>query len=185
MPMLQVNLLSGYSGELKMRLMRALTAVIRGTTRAKPEAITVWLNEVDPSAYSRGGLSRQPGPEARDPEALVHDYLEAMQKRDLRSAHECLADDFVMTFPGSGQLSSLRQLVDWAKDRYRYVDKTITSTNVSYEMNKVVVFVSGTLSGEWPDGERFDGVRFIDRFEIVHDRLVRQDVWNDLANTRP
>lgn len=185
MPMLQVNLLSGYSGELKGRLSRALTAVIAGITRAKPEAISVWIHEVNADSYSRGGEHRQPGNGTEDPAALVRNYLTAMERRDLDTAQAYLSDDFVMTFPGSGELTALKQLVEWSRSRYRFVKKTMASVTVAYEMNKVQVFVQGTLAGEWPDGTVFDNVRFIDRFEIRNDLLVRQDVWNDLANAQP
>jgi 4-oxalocrotonate tautomerase family enzyme len=185
MPMLQINLLTGYSGGLKERLTKALTAVIAGFTRAKPEAISIWIHEVGSDNYSRGGQSRQPGSGASDPVSLVDDYLMAMEQRELDKAQSFLGADFVMTFPGSGELTSLSQLVEWSKGRYQFVTKTLSSTNVAYEMDKVVVFVNGTLSGEWPDGTTFDGVRFIDRFEISDDRLLRQDVWNDLATAQP
>ncbi|WP_372987151.1 nuclear transport factor 2 family protein [Marinobacter sp.] len=184
MPMLQVNLLTGYNSELKGRLSRALTAVVACITRAKPEAISVWIHEVDSDAYSRGGQARQPGPGAADPEALVRDYLMAMEQRELDKARRHLSEDFVMTFPGSGTLTSLSQLVEWSKGRYRFVKKTLAAVNVAYEMDQTVVFVHGTLHGEWPDGASFDDVRFIDRFEVRDDLLVRQDVWNDLANAR-
>ncbi len=185
MPMLQINLLSGYNNELKRRMSQALTAVIAGITRAKPEAISIWIHEVESNNYSRGGIARQSGAGAADPTSLVHDYLMAMEQRELDKAQSFLDKNFVMTFPESGELSSLSQLVEWSKGRYQFVKKTLTSTNVAYEMDKVVVFVSGTLYGKWPDGTTFDGVRFIDRFEIRNDRLVRQDVWNDLASAQP
>ena len=48
---------------------------------------------------------------------------------------------------------------------------------------RVAVYVSGTLSGEWPDGAAFTGIRFIDRFEVERGLIRCQDVWNDLAET--
>ena len=42
----------------------------------------------------------------------------------------------------------------------------------------------GTLHGRWLDGSAFDGIRFIDRFEIRGGRIVRQDVWNDAGELR-
>ena len=47
-----------------------------------------------------------------------------------------------------------------------------------------VVYARGALSGEWPDGAAFEGVRFIDRFEITGGKIVRQDVWNDIGEAR-
>ncbi|WP_028670924.1 nuclear transport factor 2 family protein [Saccharospirillum impatiens] len=184
MPMLQVNLLNGYSPDIKHRLMRALTCVVRGITQARPDAITVWIHEVGSDQYSRGGEPRQPGVGAPDAAAVVSDYLAAMEARDLQKAETFLAADFVMSFPGSGELTSLAQLVDWARGRYRYVQKTIAATDVAYGMDTTVVTTHGTLAGQWPDGVAFSDVRFIDRFELQAGLLVRQDVWNDLANAR-
>jgi hypothetical protein len=39
----------------------------------------------------------------------------------------------------------------------------------------------GTLHGVWLDGTPFEGIRFIDRFELADGRIQRQDVWNDMA----
>jgi phenylpyruvate tautomerase PptA (4-oxalocrotonate tautomerase family) len=181
MPMLQVNLLSGYSDALKGRLSKALTAVIGGITKAKPEAISIWINEFNSDDYSRGGENRQPGSGTEDPSVLVQNYLTAMEQRQLEIAQSYLSDNFVMTFPGSVEFSSLSQLVEWSRSRYRFVKKTLDSVTVAYEMEGTQVFVVGTLAGEWPDGSAFKNVRFIDRFEVRDDLLVRQDVWNDLA----
>jgi len=181
MPMLQVNLLSGYNDALKGRLSKALTAVIGGITKAKPEAISIWINEFNSENYTRGGESRKPGIGARDPSMLAQNYLTAMEQRQLKTARSYLNDDFVMTFPGSVKFSSLDQLVEWSRSRYRFVKKTLDSVTVAYEMEGAIVFVTGTLGGEWPDGSAFENVRFIDRFEVRDDLLVRQDVWNDLA----
>jgi len=41
------------------------------------------------------------------------------------------------------------------------------------------------LNGVWLDGTTFSDIRFIDRFEIVANKLARQDVWNDLSEHHP
>ena len=35
--------------------------------------------------------------------------------------------------------------------------------------------------GEWPDGEAFEGNRYIDRFLIRQGKIATMDVWNDSA----
>lgn len=72
-----------------------------------------------------------------------------MENRELTKAKQYLSDRFVMTFPGSGELTSLEQLVEWARGRYRFVQKTITAVNVAYEMETTLVFVHAryTASG--------------------------------------
>ena len=131
------------------------------------------------------GDAEASGPGAVDPASLIRDYLTAMEKRELDKAQRFLAEHFVMNFPGSGDMHSLDELLEWAAGRYQRIEKSLAAVNVAHEPDKVVVFVHGTLSGQWPDGSRFDQVRFIDRFEIRDERIERQDVWNDLAIAQP
>lgn len=184
MPMLQVNLLAGYSDTLKKRLSMALTAVVGAITNAKPEAITIWINEFNSEDYSRGFENKQPGQGTEDPSILVKNYLNAMEQRQLATAQTYVSNEFVMTFPGSDELSSLEQLAEWSQSRYQFVKKKLKSVTVAYEMDGAQVFVMGTLTGKWLDGSIFENVRFIDRFEVQNDLLVRQDVWNDLAEAQ-
>ena len=39
----------------------------------------------------------------------------------------------------------------------------------------------GTLYGAWPDGTPFEGNRYVDRFVIRDNLIVKMDVWNDSA----
>ena len=34
-----------------------------------------------------------------------------------------------------------------------------------------------------PGDQVFEGIRFVDRFEVAGGRITRQDVWNDLAES--
>lgn len=191
MPVIQVSLIRGYSGELKQRLCTRLTDAVRRSIDADPDGITVLLHEVEPDAYMRGGRQRMPGAEGNDgkpgmsAEQVVRAFLSAMEARDLDSAKTLLDDEFVMTFPGSGEMHRLEELVAWAGDRYRFVRKCIAAVETCGDVDETTVFCHGELSGEWPDGTPFSGVRFIDRFELRRARIVRQQVWNDLALARP
>ena len=120
-----------------------------------------------------------------DPGQLVLDYLAAMEARDLARAESLLGPGFTMVFPGTRPMSSLTDLIDWAKGRYRFVTKTHEAVETLHAEGAAVVYVRGVLSGEWPDGTAFGGIRYIDRFEVRDDRIVRQDVWNDIAEVRP
>ncbi len=44
-----------------------------------------------------------------------------------------------------------------------------------------IVYNRGTLFGVWPDGEAFEGNRYVDRYVIRHGLIVQMDVWNDSA----
>lgn len=187
MPVVQVSLISGYSTELKQRLCSRLTEAVGHTIDADPEAITIFLHEVDPGGYMRGGRTREPGAEAissPDPEALVRAFLDAMEARDLEVASALLTDDFEMVFPGSGVMTRLDELVAWAEGRYRFVRKRFSAFDSCDKGDHAVVVCHGELFGEWPDGSEFDGIRFIDRFEVRDGKLSRQRVWNDLALVR-
>lgn len=100
-----------------------------------------------------------------------------MERRDLAAAEALLAPGFTMTFPGGVTMTALADLVAWSAPRYRFVRKTYHAVDEAGD----VVHCHGTLSGEWPDGRAFSGIRFIDRFEVSAGKLSRQDVWNDMA----
>ena len=118
----------------------------------------------------------------REPDQVVRVFLDLMEKRQLPEARALLAPDFVMTFPGNVSPSSLEALVEWAKNRYRFVRKTYEHVEVCGTGNdRAVVYCSGTLSGEWLDQTPFEGIRFIDRFELRSGLIRRQSVWNDMA----
>ena len=116
-----------------------------------------------------------------DAETLVRACLAAMEARDLPAAQAMLAPGFAMVFPGDVHMTSLAQVLEWAAPRYRFVRKTFDRFDAAGE----VVYITGTLYGEWPDGTPFDGIRYVDRFEIAEGRLIRQDVWNDMGEIRP
>jgi hypothetical protein len=122
-------------------------------------------------------------PDAEQPDraALVRDFLTAMEARDLPRAQAMLAPHFEMTFPGGRRMRTLPELIAWAAPRYRFVRKTYDRFDTAGD----VVYCFGTLSGEWPDGTPFAGIRFIDRFEMAGGLIVRQDVWNDIAEVKP
>ena len=180
MPIITVDLLEGYDAEAKARIGATLTQAIRGIVDAPPEAVTVILRDMPGTNYFRGGTARKPGPVVPDGAAVVHAYLAAMEARDLASARAFLGEGFHMTFPGGIRLTTLEELVAWSRPRYRFVKKTYDR----FDALGSLVYCFGTLHGEWPDGTPFQGIRFIDRFELSGGRIVRQDVWNDMGEAR-
>ena len=120
------------------------------------------------------------------PEQLVTEFLHALETRDLGRAESLLASGAILTFPGSqAQFTTLAAMASWASTRYRSVRKTIAGFDRVDSGSAVVLYCRGVLAGEWLNGTTFRDIRFIDRFEIVDGRIVRQDVWNDLAELRP
>jgi len=186
MPIVELHVLEGYGPEPKRRLGEALTDAVRLVVPAAPELVTVMIHDMPPENYYRGRTTRTPAPARCDPAALVRDYLTAMQARDVRAAEAMQGEGFVMHFPGTGPMTKLQELFDWAAPRYRHLTKTYEGFEAMQGTgDAAIVYCRGTLAGEWPDGAAFDGIRFIDRFEITDNRITRQEVWNDIAEVKP
>ena len=183
MPVIRVDLIRGYDGETKRRLGEALTAAVRTTINAPLDGITVILTEAEPDGYWRGAKSRRPGAPVHDPASRVRAYLEAVGARDFDRARTFLADGFRMVFPGGVEMTRLEELAEWAATRYRRIAKTIDGIETCPGIETQTVWCFGTLSGVWPDGTSFDGIRFTDRFVLSNDMIVEQQVWNDIAET--
>lgn len=185
MPVVTVTLIEGYDAATRDALMRRLTRAVRGTMAAPLDGTTILINEVAPASYMRGGqAARQPGPALPDAIGLVRDFLAAMEARDLARAQSFLAPDFTMTFPGGARFTRLEDLVAWATGRYRSIRKSFEGFDEALGDDATVVTCHGTLSGEWPDGTAFSGIRFLDRFIVRNGKLAAQQVWNDLAEAR-
>ncbi len=148
---------------LRKRLQTALTEALCESLDTPPHTVTVVIAAGDP-----------------DPAILVRSFLAAMEARDIDGAQALLAPGCTMTFPGGVTMDSLAGIIAWARPRYRFVRKDFERVD-TLPGDPAVVWCSGTLHGEWPDGTAFSGIRFLDRFEVSAGRITRQEVWNDLA----
>jgi phenylpyruvate tautomerase PptA (4-oxalocrotonate tautomerase family) len=184
MPVISITLLPGYSPDVEQRLVSRVALAARSVIAAPDAGTTVFVNQA--STYQRDGrVHRSGGPACADASALVREFLGLMQARDLAGAERFLAPGFSMTFPGGVVMQQLTQLVGWAAGRYQSVAKTYAQFDECWTPGGATVYCAGTLSGVWLDGTAFSGIRFIDRFEVAGGLLVRQDVWNDLAEAHP
>ena len=184
MPIISVTLIEGYDDATRQRLCERLTDAAMATIQAPSEAVTVLVNEVKPSSYMRGRTTKTPGPPIRPPADLCLEFLDAQGSRDLDRARSLCAPDFEMIFPGPARFTSFQDLITWAGSRYRSIAKKIERVEESPQGDLVSVWITGTLHGIGLDGETFDGIRFVDRFEVSGGSICRQDVWNDLAESR-
>lgn len=180
MPVIRVTLIEGYDEAVRDRLLDGYSAVTRTVLEAIPDGITAVVEEVKASNYRRGNQRKSPKAPPPAPEQIVRDFLDAMGRRDLDAASAYLADGFTMVFPGGAKFSRLEELIAWAKPRYRRIAKAYERFDTVPGMEYATVYCSGTLYGEWPEGQAFEGVRFIDRFTVRGGRLLDQAVWNDL-----
>jgi len=184
MPVISVTLLPGYSSQAEQRLVGRVAVAARSVIAASSAGTTVLVQHAH--TYQRDGqVFAAGGAERPDASALVRAFLAHMQARELEAAQAFLAADFSMHFPGSGPMHRLEELVQWGRQRYRSVGKIFGTTDESWTGEGAVVYCSGTLHGVWLDGSNFEGVRFLDRFDIRDGLIVRQDVWNDLALVMP
>ncbi|MDJ0640106.1 MAG: tautomerase family protein [Paracoccaceae bacterium] len=185
MPIVELHVIEGYSAKEKQRLGAALTDAVRFVVPAAPDLVTVLIHDLPAQDYYRGGTTRSPAPARPDPVEIVRGFLAAMEARDISRAQSMLGEEFTMAFPGTAPMTSLQELIEWAKPRYNRVAKTYEGFDAMQgPEDAAIVYCRGTLSGEWTDGSPFDGIRFIDRFEVSGGRITRQEVWNDIAEAR-
>lgn len=114
--------------------------------------------------------------------ALLARYLSLMEERNLEEASRYLSPGARLIFPGGKVYSSLQEVALAARERYRWVKKRIDRWDVMHlPRGDAVVYCLGTLHGEALDGTPFQGIRFVDRFEVRQGLIALQEVWNDLA----
>lgn len=112
---------------------------------------------------------------------IVRLYLEASMKPDPDTAASYVDDNVVITFTGGRVFNHPSGPTGFNKKRYRWVKKRLDRFDECQTEDGIVVYSIGTLYGEWPDGESFEGNRYIDRFVINNEKIVKMDVWNDSA----
>jgi ketosteroid isomerase-like protein len=112
---------------------------------------------------------------------LVWDFLTLFAERRYAEANALLAPGCQMVFPGGVIFTDCTELPARAASIYRWVKKVFERFDEYQTPEGTVVYNFGGLRGEWPDGEPFEGVRYIDRFLVRDGRIVDQKVWNDLC----
>lgn len=113
--------------------------------------------------------------------ALVRDFLEASMAPDPVRAATYMAPDVVITFTGGRVFSHPSGTTGFNARRYKWVKKRIERFDVAPGEGETIVYSVGTLYGEWPDGEPFEGNRYVDRYRVRDGKIVTMDVWNDSA----
>ncbi|MDR5710335.1 MAG: nuclear transport factor 2 family protein [Armatimonadota bacterium] len=113
----------------------------------------------------------------------VLEFLRLVEERLLDDAARLLGSGASIIFPGGRIFRRLEEMVEFASARYCSVRKHVEEVDVVSGEDHDVVYVKGTLKGVSVRGVRFEGVRFVDRFVVRGERIVRQEVWNDLAES--
>jgi hypothetical protein len=98
-------------------------------------------------------------------------------------ARTFMAQDVQITFTGGRRFTDPAGTTGFNASRYRWVKKKFERTDVvaGGSDDETIVYNTGTLYGEWPDGVPFAGNRYVDRFVVRQGKIVRMDVWNDSA----
>ena len=112
---------------------------------------------------------------------MVEQFMLASMQGDRAVTDKLMSPDIEVTFAGGLKLEKPEDIKAVNSRRYRTVAKTIERYDVVFGDDEIVVYSLGTLHGEWPDGEPFEGNRYIDRFTIKGGKIVKMDVWNDSA----
>ena len=89
--------------------------------------------------------------------------------------------DLKITFTGGRKYNHPRETAGFNAKRYKWVKKKMARTDVVPASGETIVYNTGTLYGEWPDGTPFEGNRYVDRFVVRNGKIVQMDVWNDSA----
>ena len=180
MPIVKLTLIKGYSADLRQNLSKKITDLIIQLTGAVSQGTTVVIEDVEHVNYMRGRENKIPSPITSSAIEFVKKYLAAVEKRDLEKASKFLADNFWMEFPGSVRMTKLEELLAWSKPRYKKIKKSYVDFYESYQECETLVTCYGVLEGIWPDGQKFQDIRFIDVFTISGCKITSQMVWNDL-----
>lgn len=111
------------------------------------------------------------------PREIGERFLRRLSESDAEGAAELFVDDPIITRPGkefSGP-EAFQRFRASADGRYREVDKEFDRW-IATDTHAVS---TGTLCGVDNDGDAFEGVRYVDVFEVEDGEIVRLDVWND------
>jgi hypothetical protein len=119
--------------------------------------------------------------EAAQAAEIVERFLVASMIPDPESAAGFMIAGVAITFTGGRKFRHPRETTGFNAKRYKWVKKKMERTDVAPGEGETVVYNTGTLYGEWPDGTPFEGNRYVDRFVVRGGKIVQMDVWNDSA----
>ncbi|QJR11869.1 hypothetical protein DSM104443_02952 [Usitatibacter rugosus] len=116
-----------------------------------------------------------------DPAKLVETYLRTLMIPDPVGARRFIAPGVEIVFTGARPMRDPSECAAFNAKRYRWVKKRFEHTHVvaGGTPAHTVVYNTGTLHGEWPDGSAFEGNRYVDRYTLANGLIVRMEVWND------
>jgi ketosteroid isomerase-like protein len=116
---------------------------------------------------------------------VVKMFLEGMSRRDFTAMEAVMAPNFKMTVTGGSAFSHPREFAAQSKGRQKSAIKTTDKYEEIPTGKGAIVYSIGSMAGEWNNGTKYAGVRYIDRFEIENGKIVDMNVYSDMAEFRP
>lgn len=115
--------------------------------------------------------------------AVVEEFLRIIMIPDPEGARAFVAPELEIHFTGDRLMRDPRECSAFNASRYKWVKKRFERTDVvaGASADEAIVYNIGTLYGQWPDGEAFEGNRYVDRYVVRQGKIVRMEVWNDSA----
>lgn len=114
--------------------------------------------------------------------ALIQRFIAAVNARDAAVAQATLQPGAQLVFPGPTVFEKVSDFLQWTAPRYRSATYTYTELDVLQAHGVTLVYAQGFVDGEFPDGEPFRNVRYIDRFVLESNLIARKEVWTDMAD---
>ena len=114
---------------------------------------------------------------------IVEEYLRLLMIPDPEAARRYIGPELEIRFTGNRLMREPAECAAFNAQRYKWVKKKFGPTHVAEggTADETVVYQTGTLHGEWPDGRPFEGNRYVDRYVLRRGKIVRMEVWNDSA----
>lgn len=116
---------------------------------------------------------------------VVKTFLDAMGKRDFAAMETVMAPNFKMTVTGGSVFSHPREFAAQSRGRQKSAIKTTDRYDEIPTATGAIVYSIGSMAGEWNNGTTYQGVRYIDRFEIVNGKIADMNVYSDMSEFRP
>jgi len=114
---------------------------------------------------------------------IVEEYLRALMIPDPDAARRHIGPGLEIRFTGNRLMRDPAQCAAFNARRYKWVKKNFGPTHVAEggTDDETVIYQTGTLYGEWPDGTPFEGNRYVDRYVLRRGKITSMEVWNDSA----
>ncbi|MGE0845265.1 MAG: hypothetical protein AB7L41_03290 [Flavobacteriaceae bacterium] len=130
---------------------------------------------------AKAAVDREPQSRLEQDRETVRLFLEASMVPDPDTAMTYMAPDVDITFTGGRRYTHPSQSSALNARRYKWVKKKMDRFDVVPGDAETIVYSVGSLYGEWPNGDAFEGNRYVDRFVVRDGKIVKMDVWNDSA----